>query len=113
MPRPERDAESAVSHADSEPPDRSIVGRLGRRVVPENEDIQMNLIAIAIGVIAGLGAVVFRLTIWAFQEVFFGTNLNPGNVEYTLVPSPNLFDLFAPRSAACSLDSSSISLPPR
>ncbi|GKZ13099.1 chloride channel protein [Haladaptatus sp. T7] len=51
----------------------------------------MNLIAIVIGIIAGLGAVVFRLTIWGAQEVFFGTTLNPGNVEFELIDFPNVF----------------------
>ncbi|MFB6164361.1 MAG: chloride channel protein [Haloarculaceae archaeon] len=67
--------------------------------LPENEEVRLNLVAIAIGVVAGLGAVGFRLTIWLFQELFYGTALNPGNVEFELVQVPNVFSLLAPLGA--------------
>ncbi len=58
----------------------------------KDEEIRMNLIAIVIGVIAGLGAVLFRLSIWAAQEVFFGQKLNPGSVQFNLIDIPNVYD---------------------
>ncbi|MFB6091636.1 MAG: chloride channel protein [Haloquadratum sp.] len=48
-----------------------------------------------IGVVAGLGAVVFRLTIYLFQELFFGATLNPGAVSLRPVAVPNLFGVVA------------------
>lgn len=63
------------------------------RTTSRREELELSLIAIVVGIIAGLGAVWFRATIWIFQEVFFGDNLNPGNVEFTLTPFSNLFDL--------------------
>ncbi len=57
----------------------------------KDEEIRMNLIAIVIGVIAGLGAVVFRLSIWAAQEVFFGKTINPGSVQFNLIDIPNVY----------------------
>lgn len=61
------------------------------RLFPLSEEVKMNLIAIAIGVVAGLGAVVFRFSIWFFQELFWGKALNPGSVEFSLVEVPNVF----------------------
>ncbi len=58
----------------------------------KDEEIRMNLIAIVIGVIAGLGAVLFRLSIWIAQELFFGKELNPGSVQFNLVDIPNVYD---------------------
>ncbi|MFB6189262.1 MAG: chloride channel protein, partial [Halapricum sp.] len=69
------------------------------RIVPQDQDVRMNLIAIAIGVIAGLGAVGFRLVIWVFQEAFYGDALNPGSVEFNLVAVPNLFGALGPLGA--------------
>jgi CIC family chloride channel protein len=64
--------------------------------IPENQNIRMNLIAIAIGVVAGLGAVGFRIAIWVVQELFYGTALDPGNVAFQLIAVPNLFSVLAP-----------------
>ncbi|MFB6121628.1 MAG: chloride channel protein [Halobacteriaceae archaeon] len=63
----------------------------GRRVL-FSEGLRLNLIAIVIGVIAGLGAVLFRITIYVFQEAFFGTSLNPGSVSFAAISVPNVFD---------------------
>ncbi|MFB6180104.1 MAG: chloride channel protein [Halorientalis sp.] len=65
-------------------------------LLTDNEEIRLNFLAIAIGVIAGLGAVFFRITIWIFQELFFGAALNPGNVEFELLAIPNVFSALAP-----------------
>ncbi|GGC67038.1 chloride channel protein [Haloferax sulfurifontis] len=65
-------------------------------VEPRYEDIAMNVLAVAIGVVAGLGAVVFRVGIWVVQELLYGTSLNPGNVSFALVPVTNAFDLLSP-----------------
>jgi len=59
----------------------------------------MNVLAVVIGVIAGLGAVFFRGTIWLAQELFYGKALNPGNVEFHLVDVPNLFSFLDPLGA--------------
>ncbi|MFB6183063.1 MAG: chloride channel protein [Haloarculaceae archaeon] len=64
-------------------------------LVPRDQDVRMNLIAIGIGIVAGFGAVAFRLVIWAVQEVFYGDALNPGSVEFDLVAIPNLYDALA------------------
>ncbi len=74
---------------------KSSTGDSSRGLSLRDEEIQMNLIAIIIGIIAGLGAVVFRFTIWAAQEVFFGKTLNPGNVEFELIDVPNVFGLLS------------------
>jgi len=73
-----------------------LVGEVAERVVPSDPDVRMNLVAIAIGVVAGLGAVAFRFVIWVFQEVFYGDALNPGSVEFDLLAVPNLFGFLAP-----------------
>jgi len=72
--------------------------RLGR-AFPQDPDLRMNVLAIVIGVIAGIGAVFFRVTIWVAQEVFYSKSLNPGNVEFHLISSPNLFSILAPLGA--------------
>jgi CIC family chloride channel protein len=69
---------------------------VGGSSLTENEELRMNAIAVFIGVIAGLGAVVFRGVIWFFQELFFGTNLNPGNVAFQLTSVPNVYEWLAP-----------------
>ncbi|MFB6129755.1 MAG: chloride channel protein [Salinigranum sp.] len=75
---------------------RSMLGGGAPLSLPEDEEIRMNLAAIAIGIIAGLGAVVFRITIYVSQELFFGKSLNPGSVAFDLVSVPNLFGFLAP-----------------
>jgi chloride channel protein, CIC family len=74
---------------------KSDTGDSSRGLSLRDEEIQMNCIAIVIGIIAGLGAVVFRFTIWAAQEVFFGKTLNPGNVEFELIGVPNVFGILS------------------
>jgi len=56
--------------------------------------IRINILAIAIGIIAGLGAVLFRGAIWLFQNAFFGNALNPGDVQFEELNIPNLYALF-------------------
>ncbi|MFB6124858.1 MAG: chloride channel protein [Halanaeroarchaeum sp.] len=68
-------------------------GHLRRTV--RGDGFRLNLIAIVVGVIAGIGAVVFRITIWSVQEVFFGTSLNPGSVGFPSVDVPTVFGLTA------------------
>ncbi|MFB6108359.1 MAG: chloride channel protein [Haloplanus sp.] len=69
---------------------RTIVGRT--RDVIHGDGLRLNLIAIVIGIIAGLGAVLFRLTIWLAQEAFFGATLDPGSVtSFSRVDLPNVF----------------------
>ncbi|OKY78247.1 MAG: Chloride channel protein EriC [Candidatus Methanohalarchaeum thermophilum] len=60
---------------------------------PENEEIKFNLIAVIVGAVAGLGAVLFRVVIWIFQEYLYGTNLDPGNIDFKPFSVTNLFDL--------------------
>ncbi|MFB6110322.1 MAG: chloride channel protein [Halodesulfurarchaeum sp.] len=60
------------------------------------DGLQLNAIAILVGIVAGLGAVVFRIAIYAFQEVFFGATINPGAVSFPPVAIPNVFGLLAP-----------------
>ncbi len=62
-------------------------------VVPHNEKYRMDVLAILVGIIAGIGAVAFRVTIWIAQELFYGTAFNPGDVEFTLIPIPSLFEV--------------------
>ncbi|MFB6081072.1 MAG: chloride channel protein [Haloferacaceae archaeon] len=64
------------------------------------DGLRLNLIAIVVGIIAGLGAVLFRLMIWLFQEVFFGATLNPGAVSFAAIDVPNVFRALAPLGPA-------------
>jgi CIC family chloride channel protein len=57
---------------------------------------RMNLLAITVGVIAGLGAALFRAAIWLFQGVFWGGRLNPGAVGFSPLPTSGLFGWLAP-----------------
>jgi len=66
----------------------------------ENDEIRLNFLAVVVGVVAGLGAIGFRIAIWIVQELFFGTALNPGNVEFELIAIPNLFGILKPLGAA-------------
>ncbi|MFH5799754.1 chloride channel protein [Haladaptatus sp. CMAA 1911] len=70
---------------------RSPISPPSLRSLPADSDLRMVVLALAIGVIAGLGAVLFRFAIWVVQELFYGTALNPGSVEFALVPIPNAF----------------------
>ncbi|GKZ13100.1 chloride channel protein [Haladaptatus sp. T7] len=65
------------------------------RSLPADSDLRMVVLALAIGIIAGLGAVFFRFAIWVVQEVFYGPALNPGSVEFALVPVPNAFSILS------------------
>lgn len=56
-----------------------------------NPTLTVSVFAVGVGVVAGLGAVAFRVAIWVVQEGAYGDALNPGSVEFQLVPVPNLF----------------------
>ncbi|MCF2207404.1 chloride channel protein [Halobacterium salinarum] len=60
------------------------------------DGVRLNTAAILVGIVAGLGAVVFRITIFAAQAVFFGATLNPGAVSFAPIHVPNLFGALAP-----------------
>ncbi|MFB6096842.1 MAG: chloride channel protein [Haloferacaceae archaeon] len=58
-------------------------------------EITLHVFAIFVGIVAGLGAVLFRLTIWVAQEAFWGASLDPGAVAREQVPVLNSFDVLA------------------
>lgn len=74
------------------------------RYLRQKDSIPLYLVVFVIGLVAGIGAVVFRITIWLGQLVLFGPSLNPGSVEFSTshLPAvlggaplpfvPNLFD---------------------
>ncbi len=66
------------------------------RMVRGSQALRMNILAIVVGVIAGLGAVVFRLAIWVFQSAFYGGDLNPGSVTFHFLRIPELFGWLRP-----------------
>ncbi|MFB6130310.1 MAG: chloride channel protein [Salinigranum sp.] len=51
--------------------------------------ITLYLIATVVGIIAGFGAIAFRIAIWAAQLVFFDSVINPGNVEFSMTHLPS------------------------
>ncbi len=65
------------------------------RSLPLDGDLRVLILSLAIGIVAGLGAVLFRFAIWVVQELFYGPALNPGSVEFPLVRVPNAFSLFS------------------
>ncbi len=65
------------------------------RSVPLDSDLRILVLSLVIGIVAGLGAVVFRFAIWVVQEIFYGPVLNPGSVEFPIVSIPNAFSLLA------------------
>jgi CIC family chloride channel protein len=65
-------------------------------MVRGSQALRMNILAIVVGVIAGLGAVVFRLAIWVFQSAFYGGDLNPGSVTFHFLRIPELFGWLRP-----------------
>ena len=65
------------------------------RSFPLDGDLRMLVLSLATGIVAGLGAVVFRFAIWIVQELFYGPALNPGSVELPLVAVPNAFSVLA------------------
>ncbi|MFB6079788.1 MAG: chloride channel protein [Haloferacaceae archaeon] len=52
------------------------------------DSIPLYLVGFVVGIIAGIGAIVFRVAIWIFQVVFFGSALNPGSVEFSMSRLP-------------------------
>lgn len=72
------------------------VGHQQHPVFLSRDGVRLNTAAILVGIVAGLGAVVFRITIFAAQAVFFGATLNPGAVSFAPIHVPNLFGALAP-----------------
>ena len=54
----------------------------------QNEFLGLYLIATVIGIIAGFGAVIFRVAMWFFQLFFFDALINPGDVQFSLTSLP-------------------------
>ncbi|MFB6170397.1 MAG: chloride channel protein [Haloarculaceae archaeon] len=75
---------------------RTFSATLASHLSLQDDELRMNVLAIAVGIITGLGAVFFRITIFVVQELAFGTNMNPGSVEFEQIPFPNLFDVLGP-----------------
>ncbi|MFB6131472.1 MAG: chloride channel protein, partial [Salinigranum sp.] len=55
----------------------------------ETDTIVLYLLAFVIGIIAGIGAIVFRIAIWVAQLFFFGPAINPGSVAFSLKRLPS------------------------
>ncbi|MFB6074567.1 MAG: chloride channel protein [Haloarculaceae archaeon] len=71
-----------------------------RRAWTPDPPLALPAVAVLVGVVAGLGAVAFRVAIWIVQEGAYGATLNPGSVEFSLVDVPNLFAGLAPLGPA-------------
>jgi len=61
------------------------------RYLRGKDSIPLYVVVFIIGIVAGIGAIVFRVAIWIVQLVLFGPALNPGSVEFSMVKLPDSF----------------------